>query len=179
MSNNQPIRVEYLCNEPFWKFTTSEKTSHCKVCKHTLKDYTEMAEPEIRALLDQNNGNLCGIFFKDQFAIDENTKHGKTFKQLLLAGSLTTFFSLSAASQNTVNNSVKTEQYINYEAADYGLVKDSIQVKEDVRPNEPQCRKQEPARKKRRYFRIGRNRYYVNSSVPFIHKKATRVGKFF
>lgn len=106
--------MQYICHEPFWKFKKNDDaTSHCSVCKKTVVDFRNFSSQEIEAFRLKNIDSTCGIFTEDQVMIDENTQFGNsTFK--IIVASVISFFTFSftdAYAQNTVTDSLKTEQH--------------------------------------------------------------------
>ena len=89
MSENGNIKVEYLCRQPFWLFEKKGKAEFCKVCKHVIVDYSDSDEETIQQALKRSGGQTCGIFYPDQFIINEETKRSPALYRLVYASAIT------------------------------------------------------------------------------------------
>jgi len=177
MTDRNNIRVEYLCNEPFWKFTKTGTNEYCKVCKHQIKDFTNLDKQSAFDAINEAADGTCGIFFKDQFLIDDRTQIGASFKTLLFVSSLSTLLTLNANAQNSNYESTKTEQ-----RPDSLFKKNTEPIRQDsilkcVTYEKDDAGLTSVAYKKKHRLRIGRVSIYINGRFPFLHIHKMRRGR--
>ncbi len=164
--------MQYICHEPFWKFKKNDDaTSHCSVCKKNVVDFRNFSSQEIEVFRLKNTDTTCGIFTEDQVMIDENTQFGNsTFK--IIVASVVSFFTFSftdAYAQNTVTDSVKTEQHP-MSRTDSILKRyreaqnPNNKINNEVKSEEPVIRQR---RRNKKIFLIGR--LYLDGRFPFFH----------
>ena len=87
--NQKPIiRLDYLCSEPFWKFKKENGIDYCKVCKHTITDFTHLENEELIKVLKEQKEGFCGKYYEDQLIIDDQTKKGPSLYKIILASTI-------------------------------------------------------------------------------------------
>ena len=166
------IKMKYICHEPFWKFKKNDDaTSHCSVCKKNVVDFRNFSSQEIETFRLKNIDSTCGIFTEDQVIIDANTQFGNsTFK--IIVASVVSFFTFSfsdAYAQNTVSDSVKTEQHPMSRTD--SILKRYREPKTTTNQSENEVKSEETIIKKSRsnkkIFLLGR--LYMDGKFPFLH----------
>jgi hypothetical protein len=170
------IHIEYLCNEPFWKFTKKGNESYCKVCKHHINDFSNFSKNDAIEYITKQGGETCGIFFKDQFIIDNDTEVGTSFKSLLFAGGLTVLLNTTVSAQSN-RDSIKIEQKSSWDSTVLKrLVRDQVTENDTASINNEKVSNILFKNKKHR-LRIGRTLFYINGRFPFLHIHRIRMGK--
>jgi hypothetical protein len=170
------IHVDYLCSQPGWKFRRERNADFCMHCKESIHKLDQKEPEEINALLKAHNNRMCGVFFEEQFIIDEHTHRSSPLYKLIIAGIISWFsasFRLNA--QSEAGNPVKVEQH--YLGND-STISDPVIVQENIKT--PECVKAEtPVVKKKpvKYLRIGMRRIYVSGRFPFVHVRKIRRGR--
>lgn len=172
------IHVDYLCKEPFWKFTKRGHNQFCTACKEEIVDFTQWNEKSVIDQLKQKDGNSCGLFYKDQFIIDNTTQTGPSLKAMILAGGLSSVFSTQSLTQNeTIVNEIieiHKDAYVDhFENVDFIKAENCDSLCIDTK-DEPE---KEKKYRKRHALYIGMTRIYVNFKFPFLHIHRIRMGK--
>jgi len=171
MPENKPIKVEYLCKQPFWLFEKTGKNDFCKVCKHAITDYRDEDPDIINESIKNSGGETCGTFYPDQFIINEQTRRSPALYRLIYASAITflttTFYSRA---QENVNKPVKAEQHYTTEELNK-IYPVCIPLEEDNQP-EQLTKSYESLRNKKRHrgiklFSIGQRRFYLSARFPF------------
>lgn len=172
------IQVNYLCKQPFWNLPKKDGQTWCKSCKKHIPDLRE-ADRETILELKRKDGEACGIFYPDQFEVNEQTRKSPTVFRLILAGALTVFAANKASAQ-TVVDSVKTEQHDTSgisSQTETARPESNPVAAVDAAPATTSNKK--PARRKRVHlFWLGSREFYLNGKLPFIHSHVMRMGKF-
>lgn len=170
--DNKNIRIEYLCGQPFWKFSGKGDKEYCKVCKHHIHDLKEIGDDEIRSLFAENKNEFCGAFYEDQFVPDERTRYSPTTFKLILAGMISWFTATSKMNAQVSGAPVATEQHY--------LGSDSVKTEKETINVTPDLTEEEPVvvKPSRKYLRIGKSLFYASGKFPFIHKRKMRKGRF-
>ena len=176
MANND-IHIDYLCNEPFWKFTKVGKHEYCKVCKHKIADFTNLDKQTTIDAIHEAGGETCGIFYEDQFVIDNSTQVGPSFATLIFASTLVASVAIDANAQTSKSDSVKSEQF-----SEYNSVQLAYPQREDIllecSTNIAKEKSVSSSNTKRKHrINIGKYRIYFNSRFPFIHISKARRGR--
>lgn len=175
MTNRNDIHIEYLCNEPFWKFAKIGENQFCKVCRHQIKDFSNLSKKSAIDTIRLTGGEACGLFYKDQFIIDNNTQNGKSLKNIILASSLSTLVAFNSNAQNIKKDSTKIEQQAD------SLINSKNYVNQDTTQEclpyikNEQLNDSTSLKKKPR--RIGQIVILFNGRFPFIHIRKIRRGK--
>jgi|GEM_PF-7025747 len=168
------IHVEYLCGQPFWKFSRKNEEDYCKVCKYAIHDLKDKTPDEIDKLLSPET-TICGSFYKDQFVTDERTQRSPATFRIVLAG-LITWFSATKLSAQVQSPQVSTEQH--YLGADSSAIAhDSAARASENITHQPVCPPQvDPivVNSKKMYYRIGNTRWAITRRFPFIVKRHVR-----
>lgn len=170
---NKNIRIDYLCGQPFWKFSGKGDNEYCKVCKHPIHDLKEVSDDEIKSLFTENKNEFCGAFYEDQFIPDERTRYSPTTFKLILAGMISWFTAASKMNAQVSGAPVATEQHY--------LVNDSVKTEKETINVTSDITEEEAVvvtKPSRKYLRIGKSQFYVSGKFPFIHKRKMRRGKF-
>lgn len=177
MGNKNNIHVEYLCNEPFWKFSKTGEHEYCKVCGHHIKDFTGLDRKSTIETIKQTGGETCGVFYEDQFVIDDKTKNGTTLFKVILASSLSAFVATNSNANIKEAHNIITEQGISSGLLQSDKIGDEdstsqcvayVKGEDDVNPI---------AKRKRHYLKIGKTRIYINARFPFLHIRKMRKGR--
>jgi hypothetical protein len=175
MDKTTDIHIDYLCNVPFWKFTKTDDGKFCKVCRHKIKDFTNLDTHTSIATVKQLGGETCGLFFKDQFTIDNKTQKSSLITNLILASGLTTILNVNSNAQ-TNNDTIKTEQTVvdslNLKTATEQTGSHNCKTNPDEQIN---CVTTE--NKKKHYLRLGNWFINVNGRFPFLHIRRMLKGK--
>lgn len=174
------IHVDYLCKEPFWKFTKRDDNQYCKVCKEDIIDFTQWDEKSVIDHLKLKDGNSCGLFYKEQFIIDDATQTGPSLKAMLIAGGLSSVFSIQGLAQKEeTGNNTKIElqkdiPIVYLENVNYSEVEkcDTTVLQTGDKPE-----KEKKVRKKHRLY-IGNSMIFINFKFPFLHVVKPYRGKF-
>src|SRR5687767_5863665 len=87
LQNN--INVTYLCRQPSRNLQERNGETYCRACKKNIPDLRDTDLQTIRQLLHRDGGEICGIFYEDQFSINAGTKKSPTFLKLVVASALT------------------------------------------------------------------------------------------
>ncbi|MCE3279652.1 MAG: hypothetical protein K0S44_1843 [Bacteroidetes bacterium] len=170
---NKNIRIDYLCGQPFWKFSGKGDKEYCKVCKHHIHDLKEIGDKEINILVKENKNEFCGAFYEDQFAPDERTRYSPTSFKLILAGMISWFTATTKMNAQVSGAPVPTEQH--YLGSDSVLTeKENINSPSEITEEVP-VTVTKPSRK---YLRIGKSQFYTSGKFPFIHKRKMMRGRF-
>jgi hypothetical protein len=173
MSTKNNIRIDYLCGQPFWKFSGKDD-KYCKVCKHHIHDLKEIRDEEINILIKKNKNEFCGAFYKDQFVTDERTRYSPTTFKLILAGMISWLTATTKINAQVSGAPVPTEQH--YLGTDsVKTEKESINITPGITEEEEPLVVKKPSRK---YLRIGKSQFYVSGKFPFIHKRKMLRGRF-
>ena len=179
MKSAQP-KVTFLCKQPFWNFSEKDGQSFCKSCQRTIPDLRE-AEPEtIAALLKRDGGESCGLFYRDQFEINEQTKKGPPVLRSVLASALTIFTASKFHSQ-TITDSVKTVQT---DSVYFGKENPEEPVTETAETNSVQTQSH-PSNYKKPFFKrrthlfwLGSRDVWISWRFPFLHIRRPVRGRF-
>jgi hypothetical protein len=170
---NKNIRIDYLCGQPFWKFSGKDNKEYCKVCKHHIHDLKEISDEEITNLIKEHKNEFCGTFYEDQFVPDEKTRYSPATFKLVLAGVISWFTATTKMNAQVSGAPVATEQH--YLGSDsLKTEKETIIINSDIIVEEPVV----VTKPSRKYLRIGKSQFYVSGKFPFIHKRKMRRGKF-
>lgn len=179
--NQKPIiRLDYLCSEPFWKFKKENGIDYCKVCKHTITDFTHLENEELIKVLKEQKKGFCGKYYEDQLIIDDQTKKGPSLYKIILASTIASIVSITSNAQIIKKDSVKTEQL------SLNSKLENISSSEEEEIGEVECY-QVPEEetvvssgiKGRKYYKIGNSSFYFNKKFPFVHKRRIRMGALF
>lgn len=172
--------VTYLCKQPSWNLPKKDGQTYCKSCRKNIPDLRDADAETIKALLERDGGETCGIFYPEQFTVNAQTQHGPGVLRLVLASALATFVAGEKLSAQAAD-SVKTEQhdtlrwpYINNEPAP-GTNAETVTAASE--------RAIQPVRYPLKYrrlqlFRIGHHNVYLNWRFPFLHVRKPRMGRF-
>jgi len=173
MTQHNKIHLDYNCKVPFWKFKKQNGEDYCKVCNHTIIDFTKLSEQEIINILKEKSANVCGKFYDDQIIIDEKTKKGPSLPKIILASTIASVSAFTLIAQKTVDP-VKTEQLpvISNDNDINQAVIDSLPEVECLQIPQEQSKKSIYDKRSRIYI----GKYYLSWKFPFIHKP--RRGKF-
>ncbi|MFY9307699.1 MAG: hypothetical protein WAQ28_01495 [Bacteroidia bacterium] len=169
------IHIDYLCNQPFWKFTKTGTDEYCKVCKHKINDFTTLDSHSSIETIKELGGETCGTFLNGQFTEDESTSQGNSLIKLLLAGSVTALLTTNVNAQG-VKDSIKTEQLSsnnleNKTASPEQITEDCLTTTRD------NAISNSGKKRKRSYIRLHKIYIYINSDFPFLHIRKMRRGK--
>lgn len=107
------INMQYVCNEPFWKFKKLDGSeSYCKVCKKNIVDFRDYSSDELAAYKALNTEASCGIFTSEQAGVHADTVYGASVYKIVLASLVSVFtFSISDSKAQAVVDSVEMKQY--------------------------------------------------------------------
>ncbi len=177
MTRDKNVKVDYLCSQPFWSFKKSNGNEFCKVCKHSIIDFSTSSTDEIIETFKNANGKTCGTFYPDQFIINEETRRSPSLHRLIYASAITFLSTMfTSQAQNTLNNPAKTEQHYTTEELNeiypVCLPEDSSEVISD-NIEKPQIRKKNIRGIK--LFKIGRRSFYLSARFPFFHSYKRRI----
>jgi hypothetical protein len=175
MDKPTDIHIDYLCNAPFWKFTKTDDGQFCKVCRHQIKDFTHLDTNMSVETMKQMGGETCGLFFKNQFTLDDKTQKSSVITNLILATGLTTILNVNANAQ-IHNDTIKTEQTVvdslNLKTNEEQTVGKNCKTNADEHVNHDTTEK-----KKKHYLRLGNWYINVNGRFPFLHIRRMLRGK--
>ena len=177
MKQNNNIKISYLCNEPFWKFTKTNNSEYCKTCRHSLYDFTALNEVETIQFLQNSDGKTCGIFYENQFLIDNETKKGPSLIALLLTGSLTVAINNNVNAEYLPLTTLVTEQSNEFNIKKPKHVERTNHSKQLAANKNKVSRMPKNIYKKEQPLKIGNLNIYMDLKFPFIHiKKRIRRG---
>ncbi|MDQ3190227.1 MAG: hypothetical protein M3Q58_01390 [Bacteroidota bacterium] len=174
---NSEIKVEFMCAQPFWKFSVKGPNDYCKVCKHNIYDFRNAGNEDVLKAIKQNGGEVCGTFYKDQFIIDDNTKYGANILGLFLAGSISLLSAIISNAQTNYPESPKTEQHEVKSKTVFDQETKADSLTADCVVHEPTEETAPKKRKRKVLMRIGRTHVACSLRFPFIHVYKIRRGK--
>lgn len=172
-------KVSFLCKQPFWNFSEKDGQSWCKSCQRQIPDLRE-ADPEtIADLLKRDGGESCGLFYRDQFEINEQTKKGPPVLRIVLASALTIFTASKVHSQ-TVTDSVKTVQTDSVSKPQNQSEAPAAEIVQNpvVQENYPVQAKRPLFTRRKHLFWLGRKDVWISWRFPFLHIRRPVRGRF-
>ncbi len=180
MHNAKP-NVTYLCKQPFWNLPEKNGQTYCKSCRKNIPDLCDADAETIKALLERDGGETCGIFYPEQFTVNTQTQHGPGVLRLVLAGALATFAAGEKLSAQAAD-SVKTEQH---DTLRWPYVRNAPApvTNEETAAAEVEATKIKPVKRPLKYsklqlFRIGNRNVFLSWRFPFLHARRPFMGRF-
>lgn len=178
MNGDKNIKVDYLCSQPFWNFTKKSREEFCKVCRHSITDFSDLSTDEILDKLKNAKGKTCGTFYPDQFIINEQTRRSPPVYQLVFASAFTFLVStFSSRAQQVISEPVKTEQH--YTTKELNEIYPVCFPDSTIQDYEAAAEEIKKYKRNRglKLFRIGRSTFYLSSRFPFIRRYRMHRGK--
>ncbi len=181
MSHAKP-NVTYLCKQPSWNLPKKDGQTYCKSCRKTIPDLRDADAETIKALLERDGGETCGIFYPEQFTINAQTQHGPGVLRLVLAGALATFMAgAKLSAQSALTDSLKTEQHETGRIPAANVENGKV-VESDTVPA-PVAAAVKPVKQPLKYrrlqlFKVGSRNVYLNWRFPFLHVRRPFMGRF-
>ncbi len=175
----QLINFEFKCNQKSRAFRQVDGNPFCQVCQTTVFNLADKSKDEIKKLITQNGGQICGQFFIDQIAVAQPEKRQVSFKIML--ASVAAFFTITATKISAqTNDTIKTEQH---DSISSSVKKEDTQIARTDTSctilaeggNYPLTTPDE--KKKKEFMVIGRWHFYTTNKFPFIKSKSTFRGR--
>lgn len=180
MPHPPKVNVTYLCSQPFRNLPRKDGKTYCKSCSRHIPDLRNADAETVKKLLVRDGGESCGIFYRDQFSVNEKTQKGPTAFQLVAAGTLAFFVGSAKLPAQTMSDSVRTEQTDSSNVSQPSF--EAAAVAENTSGDSAVAVSQNtrfPLKYRRvNLFWAGRFHWYLNWRFPFLHIKRQFMGKF-